>query len=685
MKNTVKQLHTYSYGGPLYRFAKLYSQYWEGETQAVSPEKALNNLTFKAKSQLHFNCGANLELDPSYLLCDDESFEDSVTPDHKIEYCDKCGTQLTDGGYCPKCDDGVEDAYEIDEGYPMPKKLYSINDKKATWDDDAQDFIWWDSEARHSEKYANSYKAKISPKDFLDLTTSKGAANLKVGDELGFGKLKELDIDEFNKETYQPCFLIISFEDDDELMYKRDLSSASYTAKVVGHEGRHRMFALMNAGVEEVDVQIKTAGKYYDKYAPYKIKRLDLIGQFNDRVKVSINNPIVMSWENHKKINPNLNLDEPLKNNYNIVEGKDDMKNQIHLKDIVKNITNIILYNDVDLAYLRNPLKLTEGEDVDDIEDSFEATCLSMSDKQLETISDEDLHKITNIELLDRLTKICKNRLSVNQTKLLQDSYKEKIIIDKEDVRVLIDCIKLCTNITIEDRLKNMGFMNKYKLDLNDILNIIKNLTINDYYANTRSVNFNHLGNNLIIFEPVIKLNNELIQLYIYIKLDIDETTGDTVALVSIHDANKQNTLPYKKDSIITSYNNKVDNSSLKSSLEENIEKHDTLNPKLWDEDGTLKDEVREKILQIANEFIDNLKEDGIKFDLKDIRIVGSNCSYNYTKDSDLDVHLIADSSSLTCPDDLYPLLYSSYRSLFNKNLDIDFYGIPVEIYVEVE
>lgn len=119
--------------------------------------------------------------------------------------------------------------------------------------------------------------------------------------------------------------------------------------------------------------------------------------------------------------------------------------------------------------------------------------------------------------------------------------------------------------------------------------------------------------------------------------------------------------------------------------LDETIEKHDELNPKLWNGNGSLKKEVHDKILEIANSFIESLSQDGIKFELKDIRLVGSNCSYNYTKDSDLDIHLIADSSSLTCPDGLYPLLYSSYRSIFNKNLDIDFYGIPVEIYVEVE
>ena len=117
--------------------------------------------------------------------------------------------------------------------------------------------------------------------------------------------------------------------------------------------------------------------------------------------------------------------------------------------------------------------------------------------------------------------------------------------------------------------------------------------------------------------------------------------------------------------------------------LEEAAEKHDTLNPKLWDEAGNLKPEVREKILEIVKEFTDGLEEDEIKFNVEDIVLVGSNCSYNYTDKSDLDIHIRMDTDSLECPDDLYPLLYSAYRSLFNNKFDIDFYGIPVEIYVE--
>lgn len=120
--------------------------------------------------------------------------------------------------------------------------------------------------------------------------------------------------------------------------------------------------------------------------------------------------------------------------------------------------------------------------------------------------------------------------------------------------------------------------------------------------------------------------------------------------------------------------------------LYEAPEKHDTLNPKLWNiETNTLKPEVKEKILQIVKDFCDDLTNDEIKFNLKDVKLVGSNCSYNYNDKSDLDIHLVMDTKSLKCPDNLYPLLYSAYRSIWNKNHDIDFYGIPVEIFVETD
>ena len=122
----------------------------------------------------------------------------------------------------------------------------------------------------------------------------------------------------------------------------------------------------------------------------------------------------------------------------------------------------------------------------------------------------------------------------------------------------------------------------------------------------------------------------------------------------------------------------------LDENLTEKIEKHEELNPKLF-EDDELKPDVKEAIKNIADQFVKELNDDGIHFVLKDIVLLGSNVSYNYTKDSDLDIHLIADSSGFECPQELYDKLYSAYRSIFNKNYDITLKGIPAEIYVELD
>ena len=116
--------------------------------------------------------------------------------------------------------------------------------------------------------------------------------------------------------------------------------------------------------------------------------------------------------------------------------------------------------------------------------------------------------------------------------------------------------------------------------------------------------------------------------------------------------------------------------------VDEDIEKHDELNPKLFD-GSKLKPEVKEKAIDISNELIKTLEEAEIPFKLKDLVLTGSNASYNYTKDSDADIHLVADMSGIDDPDGLYPALFNAYKSAFNNKYNIDFYGVPVEVYIE--
>ena len=58
--------------------------------------------------------------------------------------------------------------------------------------------------------------------------------------------------------------------------------------------------------------------------------------------------------------------------------------------------------------------------------------------------------------------------------------------------------------------------------------------------------------------------------------------------------------------------------------LIESIEKHDKLNSKLFTKDELLKDKVRDKMLEIVDEFLADLKEQDIKIKVDDILFIGS-------------------------------------------------------------
>ena len=118
--------------------------------------------------------------------------------------------------------------------------------------------------------------------------------------------------------------------------------------------------------------------------------------------------------------------------------------------------------------------------------------------------------------------------------------------------------------------------------------------------------------------------------------------------------------------------------------MNEAIEKHNELNQKLFD-DNRLKPEVREKAEEIINEFLKILAEDEVKLIVRDVILTGSNASYNYTKDSDIDLHIIAETKSFEEAADVYAKLYRAYGRIFGNKFEISFYGIPVEIYVETE
>jgi hypothetical protein len=114
------------------------------------------------------------------------------------------------------------------------------------------------------------------------------------------------------------------------------------------------------------------------------------------------------------------------------------------------------------------------------------------------------------------------------------------------------------------------------------------------------------------------------------------------------------------------------------------IKFHSELNPIIWDKangEYLLKDNIKVKLLAIADKFSDYLRYKGSKIEVLDIELTGSNCNFNYTPTSDLDMHLIVDYSSVADNPDLVSQYLYDKKLLWTLKYDIKVKSIPVECY----
>ena len=91
---------------------------------------------------------------------------------------------------------------------------------------------------------------------------------------------------------------------------------------------------------------------------------------------------------------------------------------------------------------------------------------------------------------------------------------------------------------------------------------------------------------------------------------------------------------------------------------------------------------VRNKLIQIANDFIDSLN---VPVVISDIIMTGSLANYNWSDYSDVDIHIIADFSQFGGKKELYDELFYLKKSIYNKTHNITIYGYDVEVYIEDE
>ncbi len=110
---------------------------------------------------------------------------------------------------------------------------------------------------------------------------------------------------------------------------------------------------------------------------------------------------------------------------------------------------------------------------------------------------------------------------------------------------------------------------------------------------------------------------------------------------------------------------------------------HDTLNQRVWDGES-LRPEVKDAIKKIAKEFEEFLESPDVT--VVDVIFTGSLANFNYTKYSDIDIHLIVDASSKDneeCKVDLREF-FMTKKNLWNQTHNIKIHEFPVEVYAQL-
>jgi predicted nucleotidyltransferase len=105
------------------------------------------------------------------------------------------------------------------------------------------------------------------------------------------------------------------------------------------------------------------------------------------------------------------------------------------------------------------------------------------------------------------------------------------------------------------------------------------------------------------------------------------------------------------------------------------------LNQDIWVEDK-LNPVVRKKLYKIAIDFFQSFEfPNDIK--IKDIIFTGSLANYNWSKYSDIDLHIVLDFKDFNGEEKFMEDFFYAYKNIWNREHDITVYGYPVELYVQ--
>jgi hypothetical protein len=120
---------------------------------------------------------------------------------------------------------------------------------------------------------------------------------------------------------------------------------------------------------------------------------------------------------------------------------------------------------------------------------------------------------------------------------------------------------------------------------------------------------------------------------------------------------------------------------SIISELEKMLEytNQDTLNPNVFD-GLQIKPKVREVLLKIANYFWEGMEVDA---PYEDVLLLGSSANYNWTENSDIDIHILFNFSLSNQESEDFRKYANSFTQNFNTTYEFKIKNNPVQLYVQ--
>jgi hypothetical protein len=111
------------------------------------------------------------------------------------------------------------------------------------------------------------------------------------------------------------------------------------------------------------------------------------------------------------------------------------------------------------------------------------------------------------------------------------------------------------------------------------------------------------------------------------------------------------------------------------------FEVRSTLNPKIFDKEQNMYEDIRRRLLMIADDFFETLNVSWV--DINDIILTGSLANFNWSKFSDVDLHILVDFGEVDENEELVKEYFNSKKNLWNEKHDITIKGYDVELYMQ--